>query len=73
VLKNRKLAKHIANASRNSFFYKLDYKAEEQGNHVIKIEQCYASSKTCFATVIKWKKCYYQFASGVVPTAELWI
>lgn len=47
MMKNRKLAKHIADASWNSFVNKLEYKAKEQGKHLIKIDQWYASSKTC--------------------------
>ncbi len=30
-----------------SFVLKLEYKAKEQGKHVIKLDQWYASSKTC--------------------------
>ena len=47
MMKNRKLAKHIADASWHSFVVKLQYKAKEQGKHVIKLDQWYASSKTC--------------------------
>lgn len=47
LLKNRKLAKHIADASWSSLIQKLDYKAKEQGKHLIKIDQWFASSKTC--------------------------
>ncbi len=49
MMKNRKLAKHIADASWHSFITKLDYKAKEQGKHLVKIDQWYASSKTCHA------------------------
>lgn len=47
LLKNRKLAKHIADASWFSLIQKLEYKAKEQGKHLVKIEQWFASSKTC--------------------------
>ena len=47
MMKNRKLAKHIADASWHSFVLKLEYKAKEQGKHVIKLDQWYASSKIC--------------------------
>ncbi|WP_075881408.1 RNA-guided endonuclease InsQ/TnpB family protein [Vreelandella massiliensis] len=47
LLKNRKLAKHIADASWFSLIQKLDYKAREQGKHLVKIDQWFASSKTC--------------------------
>jgi putative transposase len=47
MLKNRKLSKHIADASWSSLITKLKYKAEEQGKHLVKIDQWFASSKTC--------------------------
>jgi len=47
MMKNRKLAKHIADASWYSFVLKLEYKAKEQGKYLVKLDQWYASSKTC--------------------------
>ena len=47
LLKNRKLAKHIADASWFSLIQKLEYKAKVQGKHLVKIDQWFASSKTC--------------------------
>lgn len=47
LLKNRKLAKHIADASWFSLIQKLEYKAKAQGKHLVKIDQWFASSKTC--------------------------
>ncbi|MFH0267311.1 RNA-guided endonuclease TnpB family protein [Vibrio rumoiensis] len=47
MMKNRKLAKHIADASWYSFVVKLEYKLKEQGKHLVKLDQWYASSKTC--------------------------
>ena len=47
MMKNRKLAKHIADASWYSFVIKLKYKLKEQGKHLVKLDQWYASSKTC--------------------------
>ncbi|WP_413282901.1 RNA-guided endonuclease InsQ/TnpB family protein [Vibrio sp. MA40-2] len=47
MMKNRKLAKHIADASWHSFVVKLEYKLKEQGKHFVKLDQWYASSKTC--------------------------
>lgn len=47
MLKNRKLAKHIADASWFSLIQKLEYKAKAQGKHLVKIDQWFASSKTC--------------------------
>ena len=47
LLKNRKLAKHIADASWYSLIQKLAYKAEAQGKHLVKIDQWFASTKIC--------------------------
>ena len=47
MLKNKRLSKHIADASWSMFIEKLSYKAKLEGKHLIKIDQWYASSKTC--------------------------
>ncbi|WP_417533249.1 RNA-guided endonuclease InsQ/TnpB family protein [Marinobacterium stanieri] len=47
LLKNRKLAKHIADAGWHSLIAKLSYKAERAGKHLVKIDPWFASSKTC--------------------------
>lgn len=47
MLKNRKLSKHISDASWSSLLTKLEYKANDAGKHFKKINQWYASSKTC--------------------------
>ena len=47
MIKNHTLAKHIADASWHSFVLKLSYKAEEAGKYLVKIDQWFASSKTC--------------------------
>ncbi|WP_261894502.1 RNA-guided endonuclease InsQ/TnpB family protein [Vibrio cyclitrophicus] len=47
MMKNRKLAKHIADASWHSFVVKLEYKLKEKGKHLVKLDQWYASSKRC--------------------------
>lgn len=47
MLKNRKLARHIADAAWSGFVEKLKYKAEAAGVHLVKIDQWYPSSKTC--------------------------
>lgn len=49
MMKNRKLSRHIADVAWHSLIVKLDYKAKEQGKHLVKIDQWYASSKTCHA------------------------
>lgn len=47
LLKNRKLAKHIADASWGSLIQKLEYKAQRAGKHLVKIDPWFASTKTC--------------------------
>lgn len=47
MLKNHCLARSIADAGWNSLMAKLDYKANQAGKHLIKIDQWFASSKTC--------------------------
>jgi len=47
MMKNRKLSKHIADASWHSFVVKLENKRKEQGKYLVKIDLWYASSKTC--------------------------
>ncbi|GAB2595230.1 RNA-guided endonuclease TnpB family protein [Nitrincola alkalisediminis] len=47
LLKNRTLAKHIADVSWDSLIKKLTYKAMHAGKHLVKIDPWFASSKTC--------------------------
>src|SRR5690554_1643757 len=47
MLKNKKLSKHIADASWSGLIQKLEYKAKAQGKYLVKIDQWFASSKTC--------------------------
>jgi len=47
MMKNARLAKHIGDASWHALIAKLDYKAREQGKHLVKIDPWFASSKTC--------------------------
>lgn len=47
MLKNRKLAKHIADCAWGNLLIKLEYKASQSGKHYVKIDQWFASSKTC--------------------------
>ncbi|MCY3749944.1 MAG: RNA-guided endonuclease TnpB family protein, partial [Gammaproteobacteria bacterium] len=49
MLKNRKLAKLIADASWSELIRKLDYKAAWTGKHLVHVDQWFASSKTCSA------------------------
>ena len=56
MMKNRRLAKHIADASWHGFVMKLEYKAKEKGKHLVKLDQWYASSKTCHCCGYKVEK-----------------
>jgi putative transposase len=47
MMKNARLAKHIGDASWHALVIKLDYKAREQGKHLVKMDPWFASSKTC--------------------------
>ncbi|MBB3190859.1 RNA-guided endonuclease InsQ/TnpB family protein [Halomonas cerina] len=47
MMQNARLAKHIGDASWHALTAKLDYKAKEQGKHLIRIDPWFASSRTC--------------------------
>lgn len=47
MMKNQHLARAIGDAGWSGFIAKLEYKAAEKGVHVVKLEQWFASSKTC--------------------------
>ena len=47
MIKNRKLSKHIADASWGNFVNLLQYKADWYGRDIVKINRFYPSSKTC--------------------------
>ncbi|WP_252177343.1 transposase [Endozoicomonas sp. 4G] len=47
MLKNHCLARSIADAGWHSLITKLEYKAKQEGKHLVKIDQWFASSKTC--------------------------
>jgi len=47
MLKNHKLAQHIADASWSSFVTQLEYKAQEQGKTILRIGQFEPSTKIC--------------------------
>jgi putative transposase len=48
MMKNRCLSKSIADAGWGRFIEKLSYKAQRMGVHLVKIDQWFASSKTCY-------------------------
>ena len=47
MIRNHKLAQHIANCSWSKFFTMLEYKAIWYGNEIIKVPTMYPSSQTC--------------------------
>ena len=47
MIKNRKLSKHIADASWGTFVNLLEYKSEWYGRKLVKINRFFPSSKTC--------------------------
>ncbi|AKH65483.1 transposase [Photorhabdus thracensis] len=47
MMKNHHLARAIGDAGWNSFLMKLEYKAAAAGVHLVKLDQWFASSKTC--------------------------
>jgi putative transposase len=49
MIRNRRLAKAIADCGRGTFRAMLEYKAARYGRHVIVIDRWYPSSKTCSA------------------------
>ena len=49
MVRNHKLAQHIASASWSKFFTMLDYKATWYGNDILRIPTMYPSSQTCHA------------------------
>jgi len=48
MIKNRKLSKHIADASWGSFVNLLEYKSVWYGRELVKINRFFPSSKTCY-------------------------
>lgn len=47
MMKNHHLARAIGDAGWSGFITKLEYKAAEKGVHLVKLNQWFASSKTC--------------------------
>ncbi|UYM17162.1 RNA-guided endonuclease InsQ/TnpB family protein [Endozoicomonas euniceicola] len=56
MLKNKRLARSIADAGWHSLITKLEYKAKQEGKHLVKIDQWFASSKICSFCDLKQEK-----------------
>jgi putative transposase len=56
MLKNHKLAKHIADAAWSGILNKLEYKSKQDGVHYVPMDQWFASSKTCSCCSFKMDK-----------------
>ena len=70
MMKNRKLAKHIGDASWYALITKLDYKAREQGKHLVKLDPWFASSKTCHVCQHKMNAMPLSVRSWECPTCD---
>jgi putative transposase len=70
MLKNRRLAKHIADASWSRFITMLEYKAKLYGKRLIKIDQWFASSKTCSCCGYKRKTLPLQVRFWTCPECQ---
>ena len=49
MVRNRRLAKALADAGRSSLLNQIRYKADWYGTHIVEADQWYPSSKTCSA------------------------
>lgn len=47
MMKNHNLARATGDAGWHGFITKMEYKVAEKGVHLVKLDQCFASSKTC--------------------------
>lgn len=56
MLKNKRLSRSIGDAGWYGFVSKLEYKCKEKGIYFTKIDQYYASSKTCYSCHYKTDK-----------------
>lgn len=67
MLQNRKLAKHIADCAWGNLLTKFEYKSKYSGKHYVKIDQWFASSKTCSCCNHKLENLPLHIRSWVCP------
>ena len=67
MLKNKRLARSIADAGWHSLLTKLEYKAKQEGKHLVKIDQWFASSKTCSCCGLKQETMPLTIRTWVCP------
>ena len=53
LVKNRRLAKHIADVAWGEFVRQLAYKCQWAGKHLVSVDRFYPSSKTCYECSVK--------------------
>ena len=53
MVKNRRLAKAISDAGWSSLITKLEYKAKQEGKHLVKTDQWFPSTKACSVCGLK--------------------
>ena len=71
MLKNHKLAKHIADCAWSNLLNKLSYKAERQGKHFVKLGQWFASSKLCSCCGYKVEKLPLSVRHWICPECKM--
>lgn len=70
MLKNHKMAKHIADASWSNLICKLEYKAHHKGVHFVKLGQWFASSKTCACCLFKMDELPLSVRHWICPNCK---
>jgi len=68
--KNHKLARHILDLGWSDFVSKLQYKLDDRGGHLIKIDRFFPSSKTCSCCGHKMDKLPLNIRNWVCPSCS---